>query len=111
MKFNPHSFDEFLQFAADPAVLEPFRDSYGVFMNTHKQIKTFSVGFHFGLYDDDEVKETMQLLSAVSPSILYAGTKELQRKLSDMGYASMHVPFYEEGCFAVVLSLPIQMCN
>jgi len=107
-----HDFKKFLSlFSLDEAEkIKKFEESYGHFIGYSRPM-SFVVGFHFSLEDDEsDAYNPVKILEAFPSAVaVYAGTKEMQKRLTDIGISSSWVPYYEDGGFIAVAAFPMKI--
>ncbi len=105
-------FDDFARMAMPGADIERFRGCFEIALDINGAVPLSQVGFHFELSDADapdqsSTEQTRDILNTFEPVAVYVGSVVLQeRLLRELSRQSIVIPYYEDGGFAVVASVP-----
>ena len=88
--------------------IERFRDDFDVMFDMNGVVFSQTIGFHFSFDDEEPARQEqfVEMVKLFQPVALWAGSAELHKQLTDLGYTAKRFPYFQDGGFMVVLKIP-----
>ncbi len=91
------------------ADIEKYRDNFLSLHDLNGTCFSETVGFLFGLDEDDpqEITTALEMLKLFQPVAIWCGKQRLLDVLNKKGFQGTLFSWFEDGCFMVVLKSPL----